>query len=104
METLVHNTGSTTRPLRHPRPPRVSYSSDHPTDECPACQSVEMRRIANEVIENYLCAACGRCWSLSSAGVTLVNPMSCTGCDRHDVCVEEFRKELAARCSPPNAK
>jgi hypothetical protein len=104
METLVHGKPDLmTRPLRHLRSP-VSDPSSHPIVECPTCHSGGMRRVANESIENYLCKECGRCWSLSSTGVTRVNPLSCTGCDRHEFCVEEFRKALAACCWLPTGK
>jgi hypothetical protein len=99
METLVHERpDTTTRSLRHlPSFPQMTYPFGHPVDECPACHSEAMCWIANESLEyNYLCEACGRCWSLGSAGVTRVNPLSCSDCDHREACFEELRKELAA--------
>ena|ERR1039457_1174841 len=100
METLVHEKPhTTTRPLRHLPFPQTSYPFSNPADECPVCRSEHMRWIANANLEyNYLCEVCGRCWSLSSAGVTRVSPLSCPDCDHQEACLEELRKELAT-CS-----
>jgi hypothetical protein len=106
METLVHGKpDTTTRPLRPLPSPQVAYPFGHPADECPACHSGQMCWIANENLEyNYLCEACGRCWSLSSAGVTRVSPLSCPDCDHREACLEELRKELAACCWLPTGQ
>ena len=98
MATLVHERPDTaTRPLRHLPFPRTAYPFSHPADECPACHSGAICWIANENREyNYLCEACGRCWSWGPAGASRVSPLSCPHCDHREACVDELRKEIAA--------
>ena len=85
-----------TRALRDMPIPRTRYPFGHPGDECPACRSGTTRWIANENSQyNYLCEACGRCWSLGPAGATRVNPLSCRDCDHREACLERLRTELA---------
>jgi len=97
METLVHEKPDmTTRPLRHLAFPKTTHRFSHPRDECPACHSGAMCWIANKNPDyNYLCEACGRCWSWGPAGAIRVNPVSCSDCDYKDVCLEQIRKEIA---------
>jgi len=97
MDTLVREKPDTaTRALRHLAFPPATYPFGHPADECPVCHSGATCWIANENSEyNYLCEACGRCWSLGPAGATRVNPLPCQDCDHREACFEELRKELA---------
>ncbi len=97
METMVREKlGGATRALRRELVPRTTYPFGHPADECPACHSTTMSWIANENDEyNYLCEACGRCWSLGTAGAVRVNPLSCRDCDHREACFDLLRKELA---------
>jgi DNA-directed RNA polymerase subunit RPC12/RpoP len=97
MATLVYEQAkTTTRPAMRRPCPRPSVPFAHPADECPACKSGDTCWIANDQNQyNYLCEACGRCWTVGDEGVTRVNPISCPGCEHRDACFEELRKEIA---------
>lgn len=85
------------RPRRHQALPRDTYPAAHPAEECPRCSSTAMCWIANESCGyNFLCEACGRCWTMGPEGATRVNPMLCPPCDQRAVCIGRLRQEVAA--------
>jgi len=106
MDTLVlEKPVSATRAPRDMAIPRTTYPFSRPADECPACHSGATCWIANEhSAYNYLCEACGRCWSLGPVGATRVNPLSCRDCEHREACLEQLRKELAGSWWLPSGK
>jgi hypothetical protein len=75
--------------------PQTAYLAGHPTDECPACGSGEMCWVTNRDDQsNYVCEACGRCWTVGSVGVVRVNPVVCPGCGHREACFEQLRQEI----------
>src|SRR5712692_2485938 len=89
----------TTDRLGHPPFRQTAYLVGQPTDECPACGSGRMCWVTSGTLEsNYLCEACGRCWTCGSVGVVRVSPLACPGCGHREACVEHLREEIPPWC------
>ena len=73
------------------------YPFNHPAFECPACGSAEVCRVTSKSLDwNYLCEACGRCWSTTAGGAVRVMPLGCPGCSHRDTCFARLRAEIPA--------
>jgi ribosomal protein S27E len=96
METLPQgDPAMTTGPLGHPPFRQTGYLLGQPADDCPACGSPQMCWVTSQNLDsNYLCEACGRCWTFETAGVVRVSPVRCPGCGHREACFEQLRKEI----------
>jgi ribosomal protein S27E len=97
MEALDHQEDPDTSAglIRHPPLHQTAYLQGHPADECPGCESGQICWVTNRNSEsNYLCEACGRCWTADSVGVVRVDPLACPGCAHRDACFDKLRTEV----------
>ena len=82
---------------RHHPPFERTYLDVNPAvDGCPACGSASICWVpGSEGQMNYLCEACGRCWTRTFNGTVRVSPVSCPGCAHRASCFENLRSEIA---------
>ena len=59
-----------------------------PIDTCPACGAVELRRVFDGELMNFLCPQCMSCWHVELGFIHRINPKTCPGCAYQLVCVE----------------
>ena len=59
-----------------------------PIDTCLDCGAVELRRVFDGELMNFLCTQCMSCWHVELGLIQRIDPQTCPGCDLHLICVE----------------
>lgn len=59
-----------------------------PIDTCPGCGAVELGRVFDGALMNFLCPRCMSCWHVELGFIYRINPQTCPGCQYQLVCLE----------------
>jgi hypothetical protein len=59
-----------------------------PIDSCPGCGAIDLRRVFDGELMNFLCPRCLSCWHVELGFIHKVDPQRCPGCAYRLVCLE----------------